>query len=187
MEELVRIARKAIEEWVRNHKKIEVHGGKKSGVFVTITRYSNGELRGCIGFPFPLKPLREATVEAAIEATMDPRFPPLKESELDDIIVEVTVLGKMEKLEGDRKDFPKKIEIGRDGLYVRYKFYSGILLPQVPVEYGWDSEEFLSQTCIKAGLPSDFWKREDVEVYKFKGEVWKEEKPKGKIVREFIK
>ena len=187
MKELVKLARRAIEEWVKNGKKIEVEGGEKRGVFVTIMTYPDNELRGCIGFPFPVEPLKQAVVDAAIEATMDPRFSPLRKNELNKVTIEVTVLGEMKKLKGNRDSYPNQIKIGRDGLYIRSGFMSGILLPQVPLEYHWNSRKFLSEVCIKAGLPPDAWMSEDSEVYRFEGEIWKEKEPNGEVVREFLK
>jgi hypothetical protein len=81
------------------------------------------------------------------------------------------------------KEYPKKIKVGRDGLIVKKGWASGLLLPQVPVEWKWDEEEFLSQTCWKAGLPPETWLSPGVEIYSFQGQVWCEEKPRGKVVR----
>jgi uncharacterized protein (TIGR00296 family) len=112
----------------------------------------------------------------------DPRFPPLKEEELDDIVIEVTVLStpKLIKIKNP-KDYFKDIVIGRHGLIVEQGFYKGLLLPQVPVEQGWDIEEFLNHTCIKAGLIPDAWFDKQTKVYKFDGQVFTEIKPRGEI------
>ncbi|KAG2476752.1 MAG: hypothetical protein NPMRTH5_600004 [Nitrosopumilales archaeon] len=84
----------------------------------------------------------------------------------------------------DTKEYPSQIKVGRDGLIVKHGFNSGLLLPQVPVEYRWTEEEFLGYTCEKAGLPKDCWRDKETQVQKFEGIVFKEETPKGKVVRE---
>jgi len=186
----VKLARKAIETYLAENKVIkDRYSGvfeQKRGVFTTLTKH--GELRGCIGFPYPIKRLDEAIIESAIAAaTDDPRFPPVKLDEMNEIIVEVTILTPPEKLEVKRVELPKHIEIGRHGLMVKKGLFSGLLLPQVAVEYGFDAEEFLSQTCMKAGLPPDCWLVEDTEVYRFEGQIFKEVKPRGDVVEVNLK
>ncbi len=123
------------------------------GVFVTLRK--NGELRGCIGFAEPVAPLVQAVVQAAVyAATEDPRFPPVKPAELKDIKVEVSVLTPLREIVDARK-----VEVGRHGLVVSRGERRGLLLPQVPVENGWDRETFLEQASLKAGLPPDAWRR----------------------------
>ncbi|RJS74995.1 TIGR00296 family protein [Candidatus Bathyarchaeota archaeon] len=190
---LVRLARKSIEEYLRNGTKIEPPSDTperlrgKMGVFVTLNTVKGGkrELRGCIGFPYPTHPLVEATIESAIEAAVgDPRFPPVKLEEMDDIVVEVSVLTKPELIKvRDPRELPKVIRIGVDGLIVERGYYRGLLLPQVPVEWGWDEEEFLSYACMKAGLPPDSWLLAGTRVYRFQAEVFEEEEPKGRVIR----
>lgn len=190
---LVRLARRAIEEYVRNGRTIEPPEGtppelwEKMGVFVTLNRHNvppQMSLRGCIGFPLPTYPLVEATIKAAIYAAVDdPRFPPVKESELDDIVIEVSVLTPPELIEGPPEERPRKIKVGQDGLIIEKGIHSGLLLPQVPVEWGWDEEEFLAQTCWKAGLPPDCWLDEDTKVYRFTAEIFEEEYPRGPVRR----
>lgn len=183
-EKLVRYARHVIENHVKG-KKIEdlKNFEEKAGVFVTINKYPGHMLRGCIGIPEPIYPLNKAIKEAAISACHDPRFPDLEENELDEIIVEVTVLTPPKLIKCKPVDYPKNIRIGKDGLIVEKGFYKGLLLPQVAVEYKWNEEEFLSQTCIKAGLPPDAWLDNDTKVYKFQGEVFAERKPRGEVVK----
>ena len=186
----VKLARKAIETYLAENKVIkDRYSGvfeHKRGVFTTLTKH--GELRGCIGFPYPIKRLDEAIIESAIAAaTDDPRFPPVKLDEMNEIIVEVTILTPPEKLEFKRVELPKHIEIGRHGLMVKRGLFSGLLLPQVAVEHGFDAEEFLSQTCMKAGLPPDCWLVEDTEVYRFEGQIFKEVKPRGDVVEVDLK
>ncbi|NJE42797.1 TIGR00296 family protein [Thermococcus sp. GR6] len=190
---LVRLARRAIEEYVRNGRTIKPPEDtppelwEKMGVFVTLNRHNvppQMSLRGCIGFPLPIYPLVEATIKAAIYAAVDdPRFPPVKESELDDIVIEVSVLTPPEPIEGPPEERPKKIKVGRDGLIIEKGIHSGLLLPQVPIEWGWDEEEFLAQTCWKAGLPPDCWLDEDTKVYHFTAEIFEEEYPRGPVRR----
>ncbi|QLJ52378.1 MAG: putative ACR [Candidatus Fermentimicrarchaeum limneticum] len=157
---------------------------EKRGVFVTIETYPEKGLRGCIGYPYPVKELAQSVVDCAINsATSDPRFPEMSRKELDNCTVEISVLTVPEIVKvGDTKEYPKKIKVGKDGLIVEYGYYSGLLLPIVPVEQNWDEEEFLSQTCYKAGLPLDMWLRPKVRLYRFQSQVFKEEKPKGKVV-----
>jgi len=124
--------------------------------------------------------LKDAAIAAA---TDDPRFPKVEPEELDKITFEVTVLTPPEEIKvDDPKDFPSKIKVGQDGLIVKFGLNSGILLPQVPVEYGWNSEEFLRHTCEKAQLPNDIWKNSQTKILKFEGVVFKEESPNGQVV-----
>ena len=147
---------------------------EKRGVFVTLTR--DGELRGCIGFPYPTFPLMEAIREAAISAALqDPRFPPLRATELPCIRVEVTVLSLPQLMTAEPAARPGAVEIGRHGLIARGYGRSGLLLPQVPVEWNWVSREFLDHTCLKAGLPRGCWKEDCVEFYTFGGQIFREE------------
>ncbi|MGQ9721400.1 MAG: TIGR00296 family protein [Candidatus Jordarchaeum sp.] len=189
---LVKLARRAVETYVKEEVKIEVPQDtperllEKSGVFVTLNTVSPGSdkrLRGCIGFPLPHFPLAQAVIESAISAaTMDPRFPPVREEELDNIVVEVTVLTPPVLIEvKDPKDYPKKVKVGRDGLVVERGSYKGLLLPQVPVDWNWDEEEFLCECCIKAGLPPDSWYDKKTKIYSFKGIIYEEESPHGEV------
>lgn len=139
---------------------------EKRGVFVTLKK--KGELRGCIGYTHAIYPLYQAVYEAARAAAFDdPRFPPIEEGELKDLEYEVSVLTPPKRIE---PPFPEQIRVGTDGLLVRMQGQSGLLLPQVATEWGWDSEKFLSQTCLKAGLAMDAWKDSECEVYIFQGE-----------------
>lgn len=185
--ELVKTARFIVTEFLtKKTKKIsddfQSRFSFKSGVFVTLNDRSG--LRGCIGFPLPQKRLCDALVDAAIAAaTEDPRFSEVKQSELDEITFEVTVLTPPIEIKvSDPLEYPTQIKIGRDGLIVKYNAFSGLLLPQVPVEYGWTAEEFLSHTCEKAGLPRDIWKDPKTEVLRFEGIIFKEETPNGKVI-----
>lgn len=182
----VQFARHVAESYVKNKEIPSFDLGEifnqELGVFVTIHTYPRHDLRGCIGIPQPIMPLKEAIVESAKSATRDPRFPPLDESELNNIIIEVTILTKPELIEVNQpEEYPSNIEIGRDGLIVEQGFYKGLLLPQVPIEQGWDKEEFLSHTCMKAGLSPDVWFDENTKIYKFSGQIFTEVEPRGKI------
>jgi len=187
---LVKTARQAVTEFLSNGNQIRLEAEleKKfsfdSGVFVTLNKPDG--LRGCIGFPMPEKRLSHAIIEGAIAAaTEDPRFPPVTTKELNDITFEVTVLTPPMEIDvSDPMEYLTKIKVGRDGLIIRHSFYSGLLLPQVPGEYGWSVEEFLQHTCHKAGLEKDFWKSGKAKIEKFEGIVFKEETPNGEVVRE---
>jgi len=186
---LVKTARKAVTEFLSNGNRIKLESDLEekfsfnSGVFVTLNNPDG--LRGCIGFPMPEKKLSHGIIDAAISAaTEDPRFPSVKTNELNDIVFEVTVLTPPVKIDvSDPTEYLEKIKVGRDGLIIRHSFSSGLLLPQVPVEYGWNVEEFLQHTCEKAGLSRDTWKNESVKIEKFEGIIFKEETPNGAIVR----
>jgi hypothetical protein len=182
----VNYARNVIEEYVKNKKipacKFSDVFNEKQGAFVTIHTYPDHDLRGCIGVPLPVMNLCDAIAEGAASATRDPRFPPLLEKELDDIVIEVTVLSPPEIIKVSKpEDYIKNIIIGRDGLIIEQGYYKGLLLPQVPVEQGWDKEEFLSHTCIKAGLIPDAWFDKQTKIYKFSGQVFTEIKPRGDV------
>lgn len=187
----VEIARKTLDLAIREGRRYEPKRRlpaafkEDRGVFVTLSSYPGHKLRGCIGFTEPVAPLIEALIDSAISAaTRDPRFPPVEENELLRLVVEVSVLAPPKKIEVNNPgEYPKKIKVGRDGLIVRKGGSLGLLLPQVPVEWGWDEEEFLSQTCNKAGLPLSAWLDEDIEILKFQGQIWQEEDPKGKVIR----
>jgi len=187
---LVKTARQAVTEFLSNGNQIRLEAEleKKfsfdSGVFVTLNKPDG--LRGCIGFPMPEKKLSHAIIDGSIAAaTEDPRFPAVTTKELDDITFEVTVLTPPMEIDvSDPIEYLSKIKVGRDGLIIRHSFSSGLLLPQVPVEYGWNVEEFLQHTCEKAGLARDTWKNESVKIEKFEGIIFKEETPNGAIVRE---
>ena len=186
---LVKTARTIVTEYLKNKtkitldKKFESNYSFNSGVFVTLNNPLG--LRGCIGYPLPDRKLFDVLIEASIAAaTEDPRFPPVKSEELDQITFEVTVLTQPEEIQvSDPKEYPSKIKVGRDGLIVKHGFNSGLLLPQVPVEYSWTEEEFLGHTCEKANLPWDCWKGKETQIQKFEGIVFKEESPNGVVVR----
>jgi AmmeMemoRadiSam system protein A len=143
------------------------------GVFVTLHR--RGQLRGCIGYLEAVKPLGQAVVEMAGAAAFhDPRFLPLREAELADLEVEISVLTPMQPLAQ-----VENIQVGKHGLYIEKGSNRGLLLPQVAVDFRWDRTTFLQQTCCKAGLPPDAWKDADTRIFTFTAEIFSDhpEKP----------
>lgn len=157
----------------------------KRGCFVTLKlNDTERSLRGCIGFPEPVYKLSRALTEAAISAaTADPRFPAVVMSELDSILVEVSVLTPPRLISvSSPKELPKHIRIGKDGLILRWSFGSGLLLPQVATEQHWDAEEFLANLSMKAGAPPDQWLVPGGQVFKFQAQIFSEEEPRGKVV-----
>jgi uncharacterized protein (TIGR00296 family) len=153
---------------------------EKRGVFVTLTKM--GQLRGCIGLPYPVMPLEDAIEHAATAAaTEDPRFPPVDKSELTDIAVEVTILTIPVPLPGKPEKRPDTIVVGKHGLIIRGMGTSGLLLPQVATEYGWDATTFLEHTCMKAGLPNRCWTYPSVEVLTFEGQIFSEKHVRGTV------
>ncbi len=141
---------------------------EKRGGFVTLRK--DGDLRGCIGYIEAIRPLYITVIENAANAAFsDFRFPSVKEDEVASISIEISVLSPVEPL----KDI-ETIEVGRDGLIVKKGFRQGLLLPQVATEYGWDKYQFLSHTCMKAGLPHDEWRTDDIELSRFSSFVFGE-------------
>lgn len=150
------------------------------GAFVTLEK--DDALRGCIGRPMPEQTAIQAIIAAGRgAATNDPRFQPVQESELGDITVEVSVLTPPQPIEGPPETYAQTIEVGRHGLIVEKAARSGLLLPQVPVDQDWSSEEFLGQTCRKAGLPAESWRDPEVTVKQFAAQVFTETEPEGPV------
>ena len=132
-----------------------------------MTLKKRGHLRGCIGFIEPVLPLHETIIRASIYAAVrDSRFPPVSPEELKDLSVEISVLSPLERINN-----PRRIRVGKHGLIISKNGKKGLLLPQVPVENNWSREEFLSQICLKAGLPGDAWKK-GAELYVFEALVF---------------
>lgn len=193
---LAKLARQAVEEHLKNKGKIRVPENTSEklrqpcGVFVTLSSMRGGkkELRGCIGYPYPTDPLVQAVINSAINsATEDPRFNPLSLSELDSIIFELSVLTPPQRIDVKKpKEYLTKIKIGEDGLIVERGMFKGLLLPQVPVEWQWDEEEFLCQCCIKAGLAPDNWLLDGTKLYKFQAIIFEEETPRGEVRRKIL-
>lgn len=142
---------------------------ERRGVFVTLRK--SGELRGCIGYIEPVKPLAEAVRDMTIQsATGDPRFPAVTHGELKEIIIEISVLTVPKSARAE------DVVPGRDGVIVKKGYRQGVFLPQVADETGWGKEEFMNNLCLhKAGLPPDSWKDPGTEIYTFQAEVFAEE------------
>jgi len=155
---LLKMARASLTGYLAGRAEIDDLSGRDKfraprGVFVTLTKA--GALRGCIGFVEPILPLGRAVIRAAIyAATEDPRFRPVTASELDDLLIEISVLTPAREISD-----PNLVKVGPHGLIVEKNGLRGLLLPQVPVDNGWDRETFLDETCVKAGLPRDAWRR----------------------------
>ena len=186
---LVKMARTVVTKYLTNNTKALDHDFKEkfsfnAGVFVTINDKSG--LRGCIGYPLAVKKLSDALTDAAISAsTDDPRFPSIRQNELNDLVFEVTVLTSPEEISTNSPDeIIQEIKIGRDGLIIEKDSQSGLLLPQVPVEYNWNVIDFLNHTCHKAGLPNDSLTDKDTKISKFQGVIFREILPNGEIIRE---
>ena len=157
--------------------------GEPRGVFVTYSMYPSHDLRGCIGYPLPIMPLGEALDGSARAACHDPRFPDLRRTELDHLTVEVTVLTVPQTLDVPKAELSANIELGRHGLILTCGRRRGLLLPQVPGEWGWDEHEYLENLSMKAGLPPDAWERPDATIETFEGEIFHEISPNGEIAR----
>lgn len=139
---------------------------EKFGAFVTLT--IRGRLRGCIGHIVGDMPLYATIGEmAAAAAFEDPRFPPLSAREFQDVAIEISILSPIEPCPD-----PALVEVGRHGLLIRRGGHSGLLLPQVPVEWHWNREQFLDQTCLKAGLEPGCWRAPDTSLFWFEAEVF---------------
>jgi AmmeMemoRadiSam system protein A len=174
---LLRLARATLEKWLAGQHCLtedDLQGfsitprlRQQAGVFVTL--HKAGQLRGCIGYIEGQNTLHEDVIENAINAaTRDPRFPPVTRDELPELDIEISVMTPLEEISS-----PEEIEIGTHGLIIEKGFYKGLLLPQVAPEWGWDCYEFLEQTCRKAGLPRDAWKK-GARVYRFSAQVFGE-------------
>ena len=175
---VLKLAREAVENYVKNGRKIDTPSDypeklkEKKGVFVTL--YKKGSLRGCIGLPYPQKPLIEGLIEAATLVCQDPRFESLKKEELKDIVIEVSILTEHELIETDPRDYSKEIVIGKHGLILRKGSFGGLFLPKVPLEQNWNKEQYLENLCYKAGLTGDSWLDPLSRIYKFETEVFSE-------------
>jgi len=167
---LLDIARQAVIDCVRGgsdyvEPREEQALNVRRGCFVTIKQ--RGQLRGCIGnFQSELPLFKEVAAMACASAIRDPRFYPMKEQDLDDFTIEISVLSSLKKI-----DEIEQIVIGRHGIYLEKGYYRGVLLPQVATERRWDRHTFLKQTCLKAGLAADAWKAEDCEIYIFGAQI----------------
>ncbi len=190
---LVSIARMSVDSFVKTglvdpaSTPREPYLRERRGVFVTLNTAGRGAagLRGCIGFPYPVKELGSALLEAAIAAVSDdPRFPPVTPTELESVLVEVSVLSEPQEIRLARpQDMLSHIQIGTDGLIVSDGFRSGLLLPQVATDFGLGPVDFISEACAKAGFLPDTWLTNGVTMKKFQTEIFAEELPRGPIRR----
>lgn len=176
--QLLNLARASIESWF-DKKELDFEKEKKKffekrGVFVTLTE--NGELRGCIGFPYPMLSLSEAIFQAARAAAFDdPRFEPLLKEEIDKINIEISILTLPKEIKAKDERILEEIVIGRDGLIVQANHCSGLLLPQVALEWKWNALQFLEACCEKAGLEKNAWHNCDCKIFKFQAQIFNEE------------
>ncbi len=190
---LVKLARNSVDGYVKTKTRPTIPNDaspklwERSGVFVTLNVLEGRHirLRGCIGRPYPTQPLVEATVDSAIDAAVhDPRFTPVSPRELDQIIVDLSVLTPPQKLEySNPSELLELVKVGRDGLIASRGGMRGLLLPQVAQEYGWDTKTFLEHTCNKAGFPKDLWEDSTTEFMSFQAEIFGEATPHGQITR----
>ncbi len=180
-----------MEEYLRTGRRIEAPEDApaklraRRGAFVTLRTYPGGELRGCIGRPYPTQPLIDAVIDSAIDAAVnDPRFEPMRYEEADRVTVEVSVLTEPKDLQyRNPLELRERVKVGRDGLIVIWSLGSGLLLPQVPVEEKWDVDEYLSYACMKAGAPPDCWLSMNPRIQTFQAIVFEEERPRGEVVK----
>ena len=171
---LLQLAREAIVAWASGHELVtptsESIASRPGGAFVTL--HKHGELRGCIGHIESDQRLGVVVPRCAVAAaSTDPRFPPVSLAEVGELDIEISLLGLLEPIAG-----PADIIVGRHGLVVEREWHRGLLLPQVATEWEWDAETFLGQTCHKAGLPQDAWKRL-AKMWRFEAEVFSETQP----------
>ncbi|MFX1317490.1 MAG: TIGR00296 family protein [Promethearchaeota archaeon] len=197
--QLIKFARENIEYYLVKNRRIPIPDDIKNkysdkyGAFITLNRYgvSGNPLRGCIGYIEPTYPLYDVIHRVSISSALeDPRFPSVTIEEMDNIVIELSILTPPELINvDDKKEFFKKIVIGRDGLIVERGMRRGLLLPQVPVDYGrnWDVETFLTHTCNKAWLPDDAWKEKNTKIYSFQAILFEEKKPRGEVERKYLK
>ncbi|MBN2645904.1 MAG: AmmeMemoRadiSam system protein A [Desulfuromonadaceae bacterium] len=170
---LLAMARNAIEDHICSGKVTvtpceERRLNLKNGCFVTIKK--RGELRGCIGnFQSELPLFKNVAQMAVAAASNDPRFYHLESNELPDISLQISVLSPLEKISSI-----EEIQVGEHGIYVEKDYHHGVLLPQVATEHNWDRQTFLSQTCLKAGLPPRAWEEEDTDIYTFSAQIFGE-------------
>jgi len=195
---LIQFARDNIEFFLKNNRKIPITNilkekfSDKYGAFVTLNKYnvSGNPLRGCIGYIEPTYSLYDVIHRVSISSAIeDPRFSSVSLDEMDNIIIELSILTPPKLLEvNDPKEYLDKIVIGRDGLIVEKGMRRGLLLPQVPMDHGrnWDVETFLSQTCSKAWLESNEWKKNTTKIYSFQAILFEEKEPRGEVVRKYL-
>jgi len=181
---LLRIARDSLEAYAQEERRLDIEDypltsllRRKCGAFVTL--HKKGHLRGCIGYTKSLMPIAQTVAENAVNAGFrDPRFSPVQQAELADIDIEISAL-----LPGEEEGSPfikvkdvAEINIGQDGLYLEHSGArgAGLLLPQVPVEQGWDLDAYLRGICMKAGASDGAWRNASSKLYRFRAQVFGE-------------
>ncbi len=201
-EALVKAARKVITTYLRDGIKLTPLHFKNlenpivGGVFCTINRYlpqqsqpsTDQRLRGCIGRVGKPMPLLPSLIDSAIDAaTNDPRFPPVSLTELNQVVIEVSILTLPELIQVQNpEEYFNHIKVGTHGLIVELGMHRGLLLPQVATEHKWDAKTFLEMTCWKAFLPKDAWKDHRCKVWKFSAEIWEETEPHGRVIQKLL-
>ena len=195
---LINFARENIEHYLKNNKRIGVPEeikqkfANKYGAFVTLNQFNVGgnPLRGCIGYIEPTYSLYDVIHKVSISSAIeDPRFPSVTLEEMNDIIIEISILTPPKLIEvNDPNEYLEKIVIGRDGLIAEKGARRGLLLPQVPVDHdrNWDVQTFLKHTCMKAWLSEDAWKEKSTKIYSFQAILFEEKTPRGEVVRKYI-
>ncbi len=196
---LIKFARENIEFYLSNSKETIVPDDLRKrfaenyGVFVTLNNYNHkgNPLRGCIGYIDPKFSLYDAVHKVSIKSAIeDSRFSPVTLEEMDNIVIEISILTPPKLIEvRDPNEYLEKIVIGRDGLIVEKGMRRGLLLPQVPVDHdrNWDVETFLEHTCTKAWLSAEAWRDiKRTKIYSFQAILFEEEFPRGKIVRKYL-
>jgi len=195
---LIKFARENIEYYLKNNRrilipdKIKEKFSDKYGAFVTLNMYNvtGNPLRGCIGYIEPTYSLYDVIHRISISSAIeDPRFPSVSLDEMDNIVIELSILTPPKLLEvSDPEEYLDKIVIGRDGLIAEKGMRRGLLLPQVPVDHGrnWDVETFLSQTCSKAWLESNAWRDKSTKIYSFQAILFEEKEPRGEVERKYL-
>ena len=174
---LLDLARAAIEARLRGRPRPEPELGARlrepCGAFVTLRSRPDHDLRGCVGYIQPSLPLAESVAHAALAAALeDTRFTPVTLEELPKLSLEISVLSPLAPIR------PEQVRVGVHGLVLRHRGHSGLLLPQVPVEHGWDRETFLDHTCRKAGLDAGCWRHPDTKISAFTAEVFGDAEPR---------
>ncbi|NHJ20531.1 MAG: TIGR00296 family protein [Candidatus Lokiarchaeota archaeon] len=196
---LIKFARDNIEFFLKNSKRITIPDDLKNkfkdnyGAFVTLNVHNikGNPLRGCIGYIEPNFPLYDVVHKVSVSSAIeDSRFSPVTLEEMNNIIIEISILTPPKLIEvSDPSEYIEKIVIGRDGLIAERGMRRGLLLPQVPVDYdrNWDVETFLQHTCSKAWLSPDAWRDiKSTKIYSFQAILFEEESPRGKVVRKYL-
>ncbi len=195
---LIKFARDNIDFFLKNDRRIPITKiirekfSDKYGAFITLNKYNviGNPLRGCIGYIEPKYSLYDVIHKVSINSAIeDPRFPSVTPEEMDNIVIELSILTPPKLIEiNDPKEYFDKIVIGRDGLIAEKGMRRGLLLPQVPInlDRNWSVQEFLSHTCSKAWFESDAWKDLSTKIYSFQAILFEEKVPKGEVIRKYL-